>query len=79
MSKIIIDDKIYNGKLISKNNDIELYEFKKFKHGIGENIAGITFINEIKEYFPDLDENIIDMINNEYFFCKNGKIEAHLL
>lgn len=80
MNKIYIDDVPYEGKpILDNNNGIIILEFKKTKHGIGEDIGGITFINEIKKYFPELDENIIDMVNNEYFFCKDGKIEAYLL
>ena len=80
MNKIYIDDVPYEGNpILDNNNGIIILEFKKTKHGIGEDIGGITFINEIKKYFPELDENIIDMVNNEYFFCKDGKIEAYLL
>lgn len=80
MNSIKIDGKKHKGKIIlNDNKGLYILEFKKTKHGIGEDIGGIIFINEIKQYFPELDENIIDMINNEYFFCKDGKIEAHLL
>ena len=80
MNKLYIDGIAYTGTpILDNNNGITILEFKKTNHGIGENIGGITFINEIKQYFPELDENVIDMVNNEYFFCKDGKIEAYLL
>ena len=78
MKKIIIDDKCYEGKLISKNENVELYEFKKTDHGIGSNILGVTFINEIKNHFPNIKENDLNMIDNEYFLCIDGKLLTYL-
>lgn len=79
--EIQIDNKKYKGKLVISNNitNAKLYSFKKFSHGIGEDIVGVCFKNDLKSYFPNINLSDIDMINYEYFLCIDNKLIAHLL
>lgn len=78
---IKINNKKHKGKLIISNNvtNIKLYSFKKFNRGIGDNVVGVCFKDELKNYFPDIDLSKIDMIKYEYFLSIDDNLIAHLL